>query len=271
MSTETNPNSPVFQLKASLYTLTTLHLLAPNLDALDAQLNKLRQQAPKFFHSAPIIVDLQRLIDPNALDFKALKDILTQHHLIVVGLRHVAASIRDTAAEAGFAILPDAASSKSSGAHGSSLSKNKKVEQEEETPTAAVIKENTATAKAAAEPVSTSTPTATHTPSMIVTQPVRSGQQIYAQNCDLIVIGAISPGAELIADGNIHVYGSLRGKAIAGAKGNEKARIFCHDLAAELISIAGHYWLSEDIAQNLTQRAPVQIGLKNGHLRLEKI
>ncbi len=81
----------------------------------------------------------------------------------------------------------------------------------------------------------------------IITDPVRGGQRIYAQGGDLIVVGAVSPGAELLADGNIHVYGTLRGRALAGVNGNKNARIFCQQLAAELVSIAGQFQLFEQL------------------------
>ena len=81
----------------------------------------------------------------------------------------------------------------------------------------------------------------------IITQPVRSGQQIYAKNADLIIIAPVSNGAEILADGNIHIYGTLRGRAIAGASGEVGARIFCQRLEAELLAIAGHYKLQEEI------------------------
>ncbi|WP_367680338.1 septum site-determining protein MinC [Candidatus Fukatsuia anoeciicola] len=81
----------------------------------------------------------------------------------------------------------------------------------------------------------------------IVRTPVRSGQQIYARHRDLIIMNTVSPGAELIADGNIHVYGKMCGRALAGVSGNVKCQIFCTQSEAELISIAGHYWLSDKI------------------------
>ncbi len=81
----------------------------------------------------------------------------------------------------------------------------------------------------------------------IITDPVRGGQRIYAQGGDLIVVGAVSAGAELLADGNIHVYGALRGRALAGVNGNKNARIFCQQLAAELVSIAGQFQLFEQL------------------------
>jgi len=85
------------------------------------------------------------------------------------------------------------------------------------------------------------------TKTRMIDVPVRSGQRIYAPNCDLIVTSHVSAGAELIADGNIHVYGMMRGRALAGASGDRDAQIFCTHLTAELVSIAGEYWLSDKI------------------------
>ena len=85
------------------------------------------------------------------------------------------------------------------------------------------------------------------TKTRMIDVPIRSGQRIYAPNCDLIVTSHVSAGAELIADGNIHVYGMMRGRALAGASGDRDAQIFCTHLTAELVSIAGEYWLSDNI------------------------
>ncbi len=84
-------------------------------------------------------------------------------------------------------------------------------------------------------------------PPRVVRTPVRSGQQIYAKDSDLIVLSHVSAGAEVIADGSIHIHGSLRGRAIAGASGQKESKILCHDLQAELVSISGNYWLSDQI------------------------
>ncbi|WP_373508014.1 septum site-determining protein MinC, partial [Thiocapsa sp.] len=104
----------------------------------------------------------------------------------------------------------------------------------------------------------------------LVTRPVRSGQRVYAVGGDLSIIAAVSSGAELMADGNIHVYGPLRGRALAGMKGNTAARIFCQDLQAELVSVAGHYRVSENIPSEL-RGVPVQIYLDQKILRIEKL
>src|SRR5947208_59733 len=103
----------------------------------------------------------------------------------------------------------------------------------------------------------------------LVTQPVRSGTQIYARGTDLVVTAAVSPGAELVADGNIHVYGVLRGRAMAGASGDVEARIFCSRLEAELVSIAGRYLVSEQLPAE--QRGfPVQIALVDDQLTITR-
>ena len=104
-------------------------------------------------------------------------------------------------------------------------------------------------------------------PGLIQTAPVRSGQQVYAENRDLTVVTAVGAGAEVIADGSIHIYGALRGRALAGAQGNEKARIFCREFHAELVAIAGHYKVLEDIPKELRGKA-VQIWLEKEHVNI---
>lgn len=95
----------------------------------------------------------------------------------------------------------------------------------------------------------------------LIDTPVRSGQRIYAPQCDLIVTSHVSAGAELIADGNIHVYGMMRGRALAGASGDRETQIFCTNLMAELVSIAGEYWLSDQIRQILWQKSGARLQL----------
>ncbi|MBC8057587.1 MAG: septum site-determining protein MinC, partial [Rhizobiales bacterium] len=97
--------------------------------------------------------------------------------------------------------------------------------------------------------------------------PVRSGQQVYAQSRDLTVCATVGAGAEVIADGSIHIYGPLRGRALAGAQGNEKARIFCREFHAELVAVAGHYKVLEDIPKELRGKA-VQVWLDKDQLHI---
>ncbi|MHC1479665.1 septum site-determining protein MinC [Frateuria aurantia] len=128
----------------------------------------------------------------------------------------------------------------------------------------------------AEEPVSAPPPTAAQAPA--TTGPgaqyhegaVRSGQQIYARDRDLVVTGAIANGAEVIADGHIHIYGSLRGRAMAGAQGQTDARIFISDFRAELVAIAGQYRVFEQIPAELEGKS-VQCWLEGEKLLIEKL
>ncbi|MET1066926.1 MAG: septum site-determining protein MinC, partial [Pseudomonas prosekii] len=94
---------------------------------------------------------------------------------------------------------------------------------------------------------------------------------IYAQGGDLVVVSSVSPGAELLADGNIHVYGPMRGRALAGVKGDTKARIFCQQMSAELLSIAGHYKVSEDLRRDPLWGAGVQVSLSGDVLNIIRL
>lgn len=104
-------------------------------------------------------------------------------------------------------------------------------------------------------------------PGLVHATPVRSGQQVYADNRDLTVVSTVGAGAEVIADGSIHIYGPLRGRALAGAQGDESARIFCREFHAELVAVAGHYKVLEDIPPELRGKA-VQVWLDQGQLKL---
>ncbi|WDZ80025.1 septum site-determining protein MinC (plasmid) [Ensifer adhaerens] len=119
----------------------------------------------------------------------------------------------------------------------------------------------------AAETVLTAEPAAAKaTPSMVVTQPVRSGQSLFFPEGDVTIIGSVASGAEVVAGGSIHIYGALRGRAMAGTTGNASARIFCRKLEAELIAIDGFYKTADDMEQNLRGKA-VQIWLDGEALK----
>lgn len=105
-------------------------------------------------------------------------------------------------------------------------------------------------------------PTRELKPAKVISRPVRSGQQVYAEGSDLVITASVSEGAELLADGNIHVYGTLRGRALAGVKGNTNARVFCQSLDAELISIAGQFILHDAIKSECWKK-PAQIYLED--------
>ncbi|MGH8506751.1 MAG: septum site-determining protein MinC [Stenotrophobium sp.] len=110
----------------------------------------------------------------------------------------------------------------------------------------------------------------TYKTTRIITEPVRSGQQIYAEHADLVITNTVSPGAEVIADGCVHVYGTLRGRAIAGARGDTQARIFCHRFEADLVAIAGTYAVADQMQGELRGK-PAQAYLLDGRLKLGRL
>lgn len=227
-------NNTAFQLKGGLFTLTTLQIFNPDIVMLKQQLLNKIQQAPSFFLNAPIVLDFKIANQPN-VDFAELKSMLREINLIPIGIRNATTEQSVAAMQVGFAILRDTPNPRD---------KDKLM--------------NTA------QPIPKSPN------SKIITTPVRSGQQIYAPDGDLIVINHVSPGAELIADGSIHVYGALRGRALAGVNGNQEARIFCTSLEAELVSVAGNYKISEDIEKQ-AWKVCAQAYIKDERLQISQL
>ena len=209
------------ELKGSLFPLSVLSCADLSVDTLATQLRQKLAQAPAFFYQAPIILNLT--LCQQTPDFIAIKQLFTELNLVLVGVCGASAELRQAAQQAGLAALQ--------------LGKDAKP-----------VTQNSASTTAAASQTTVKTETVSVAmDARIVEQTVRSGQQIYAKGTDLIVRGTVGAGAEVIADGNIHIYGTLRGKAIAGAAGDSSKRIFCYNLQAELVSIAGNYWLSESL------------------------
>lgn len=234
-----------FELKAAAFTLPVIRLLGVDMDAVAEQLGAKVEQAPDFFRNTPVVVDLSGLAAGTGdVEFPLLVGLLRGYGMIPVGVRGGTPAQQAAAEAMELAILGDAFVRRPRpGA-------SERAAPEPEPPP-----------KTEARPVAPSF--------TLVTKPVRSGQRVYAAGGDLSVVAPVSSGAELMADGNIHVYGPLRGRAIAGLKGNTEARIFCQDLQAELVSVAGHYRVSENIPETL-KGAPVQIYLDHEVLRIEK-
>ena len=194
-------------------------------------------RSPRFFQNAPVVLDLRGVENfTEAEEFERVKDKLRALILIMVGVQNAQPAQLEAATAAGLASFAP----------------------------------NGSTQPRAAGPAA---PPPMVPPPMVktrlVTEPVRSGTQIYARGSDLIVTAAVSPGAELVADGNIHVYGALRGRALAGANGDASARIFCTRLEAELVSIAGRYLVSEQLPPD-TRSFPVQIALVDDQLTITR-
>jgi septum site-determining protein MinC len=202
-------------------------------------------RSPRFFQNAPVVLDLNGAAGfATAAEFVEAAGLLHEHTLALVGVQNAEPAQLAAAAEAGLASF----------APSSTLSGRR-------TPI------RTPAAVAAAAPAAPPPPP--RSTARLVDTPVRSGTQIYARGADLVVTAPVSPGAELIADGNIHVYGVLRGRALAGASGDKAARIFCSRLEAELVSIAGHYLVSEQLPPE-QQGFPVQIALVDDRLTITR-
>ncbi len=246
--------SPVFELKAAAFTLPVLRLLGIDMDAVADQLGEKVGQAPDFFRNAPVVVDLSGLPrSASDVQFPLLVGLLRGYGMIPVGVRGGSADQNQAAEAMELAILGDAFVRRTKAAAAR--------------PAPEATKDPST---AAARPRADAPRPASSAPFTLVTHPVRSGQRVYARGGDLSVVGPVSSGAELLADGNIHVYGPLRGRAMAGLSGDLTARIFCQNLEAELVSVAGHYRISENIPPVL-KGVPVQIFLDQEILRIEKI
>ena len=230
--TDTITKAQAFKLKGRLYTLTVLQLLNSDIDLFAQQCEQTVLMAPKLFEAAPVVFDLASLSHAT-LDLQSMCQIARDNGMIPVAIQG-GSPVQDTLAQCqGLAVL-----------NASSSQDKAVVEQSiERTPTE-VVK------------------------SKLVTTPVRSGQQVVGKGSDLIVASSVSHGAELLADGSIHVYGALRGRALAGISGDVDARIFCQSLDAELVSIAGFYRLSDAIEPI---HGPCQIYLADEHIHIEPI
>lgn len=234
---------PVFQLKGSMLAITVMELAHNDLERLDQQLAEKVAQAPAFFSNTPLVLALDKLPeDEGQLDLAALMTLCRQHGLRTLAVRASREDDIAAASELDLPVLPP------SGARERVLDPTAGAAKQPEKPAEPEVK-----------------------PSKIITSPVRGGQQVYAQGGDLIVLAPVSAGAELLADGNIHVYAPMRGRALAGIKGNEQARIFCQQMGAELLSIAGHYKTAEDLRREPLWGQAVHVSLSGDVLNITRL
>ena len=224
MSVAIAGNAPAtFEIKSANLPLVALRLKSTDLDALAAELSRQYGDIPDFFDNDPLIVDLSPLpADAPGPDFVALIALLRFHRLAPLAFKGGTAQQAAAALAAGLVGAPDAATVKTATTAQQAIGQS---------PPAAPAEPPLAGAQL---------------PALVIDKPLRSGQQVYARGRDLVVMAMVNAGAEVIADGHIHVYAPLRGKAIAGARGNADARIFALSLEPELISIAGIYRTTEN-------------------------
>lgn len=220
------------EIKGRMATLTVLRVLSLDAERLGPDLDQLLARAQGLFDRAPVVLDGSALEQrPDPAALQVLLGLLRERAMVPVGV----VGMDEAAAQAvGLTLMR--------GLEGSSGARR--------------------SAPPSAAPAGGG--------SRVVSTPVRSGQQIYARGGDLVVLAPVSAGAEVLADGHLHVYGALRGRALAGVQGDREARIFCQQLGAELLSIAGSYMVSERLPPEMMGRA-VQVRLDGEHLRIEAL
>lgn len=212
------------------------------------------RRAPKLFARAAVVVDFGGLSQcPDAGQTRALLDALRGAGVLPVALAYGTSAVEALSQEVGLPLLAKFRAS---------------YERDGELP--AAPSPAPAQAAPAPEAAPAPAPAARAEPGLVHLHPVRSGQQVYAQDRDLTLCATVGAGAEVIADGSIHVYGALRGRALAGASGVTSARIFCREFHAELVAVAGHYKVLEEIPRELLGK-PVQIWLEHDKLRIEQL
>ncbi|CAM5206214.1 putative septum site-determining protein MinC OS=Castellaniella defragrans OX=75697 GN=minC PE=3 SV=1 [Castellaniella defragrans] len=253
---------------ATLYALRVV-LHSSDTEALLASLNERMREAGAFYENESVAIDATGL--EEAPDWEALLAALRGHHLHPIGIQ-AAPELQDQARQCGLAPLdlsagptPAPAPVPAAEAPAASAAKAAKTPSRRKAPAAETKTQATAHAPENATPdLNTQT-------TLVIRHPLRSGQRIYAKGGDLVVLGMVSQGAEVIADGHIHVYGPLRGKAMAGAHGRTDAMILTTQLDPELLAIAGVYRVIETRLPETLHNRPAQISLDGDTLRIRTL
>ncbi|MCI5068288.1 septum site-determining protein MinC [Acidovorax sp.] len=240
-----------FDLKSASLPVVAVMLKTTDAAQFAADLAERVADAPGFFDNDPVLIDLAAVREAEApIDFAAIVAELRSRSTLPVAVRGGSAAQMAAARAAGLAAAPDAPPARA------------------EAPAAAVqevVREVIREVEVVRE-VPVAGPG-----TVVVDKPLRSGQQVYARGADLVVMAVVSFGAEVIADGNIHVYAPLRGRAIAGARGNTEARIFSTCLEPQLVSIAGIYRTTETELPADVRGKPAQVRLEGEKLIIEPL
>ncbi|WP_454831659.1 septum site-determining protein MinC [Pseudoxanthomonas wuyuanensis] len=241
------------ELKIGQVGIANLRIRTLDVPQLIREMRERVERAPKLFGRAAVIIDFGGLAKtPEVATAQALLDGLRDAGVLPVALAYGTREIEQLAEQLDLPLLSKFRA---------------QYERVDGGAPAASPAPARAPERAAAEPAKAPAPAATSSkPGLVQKTPVRSGQQLYAENRDLTVLSTVGAGAEVIADGSIHIYGTLRGRALAGAQGNTDARIFCREFHAELVAIAGHYRVLDDVPKELRGK-PVQIWLEQDQLK----
>lgn len=235
-----NVKSFSIDLKGSIFTLLVLRISTICIEKISISLEKKMKQLPNFFSkNTPVVVNVSKI--NNSINWKNLHQVISNAGLFVIGVCCCHDNnLKKKIIRSGLPILTQGKNIVNFNNLTDSIKsvyENKNLE---------FLK------------------------TQVIYTPVRSGQRIYAQNRDLIIISNVSSGAEIISDGNIHIYGTIRGRVLAGASGNKESQIFCTNLFSELISIGGYYWINEQIPKEFLGKS-VRIYLKDNNLVMKHI
>lgn len=236
--------------KGRMMTLTVLEVRETDGGRIASQIDAQLERAPGFFERMPVLLSI-----PDALpDLTEVSEIIRRAGMVPVGVLDPGPQALAAAEAAGLGVM-------ASPARGAPKAGKDKARETE-----SVAAEPQKDTESAPTPVESEQPSPT--PSRLVTKPVRSGQQIYARGGDLVIATSVSEGAEVLADGHIHIYGALRGRALAGATGDTEARIYCRRFEPDLVAIAGCYKVADAIEEGVRSRA-VEVRLENDNLSIE--
>ena len=240
------------ELKFGQVGIANLRVRTLDVAQLAAEMRDRVQRAPNLFARAAVVLDFGGLSQVPALEqARALVDGLRAAGVLPVALAYGTKEIEALSQQLGLPLL-------------AKFRAQYEPATQAATPAPAAVEPAPAKAVPAPAPAK---PATSASPGLMQASPVRSGQQVYAENRDLTVLSTVGAGAEVISDGSIHVYGALRGRALAGARGNADARIFCREFHAELVAVAGHYKVMEDVPKELRGKA-VQIWLDQDQLKI---
>lgn len=231
-----SPAANLFEIKSASLDLLAVLLRSADCAQLEAALDARFGNKIDASQSEAFLLDLDAIEQPAQLDLDQIRALFLAKGIRIIALRHRDMAVAELARQYGLAYVNASAAPRSD------------LPAVEASPAPA----------AAVAPVAAST--------LVIDRPVRAGQQIYAKGGDLVVLATVNVGAELIADGSIHVYAPMRGRALAGARGNTQARIFVKAMEAELVSIAGVYRTIEQALPDSIQGKPTQIYLENERL-----
>lgn len=272
---------PAFKIKTVNSPLFVLYVNTVDIDQLKQQLEMRFSNAQAFFSNSPVALDLSNITDCSAVpDFSDLAAFMLKHGMRAAGVMGGSVEQRAAAVQSGLGLFPDTVARMASkpepapmptidaspGAAGLDLFEMAEKTARKEQPGSAGIP-----GKGTVDQKTASRIQPAFRPTMTVDKPVRTGQRIYAEGSNLVVLAVVNAGAELIADGDIHIYAPLRGRAIAGAQGNENARIFANCLEAELISIAGCFKVFESGIPGHLRGQPVQAFLEDTNLIIQPL